>query len=254
MSGTGFLAGLFAKRAGLGSAAKVAVASTTAALTLTLAGGAAGVVALAGHSGDAGTPVQTHQAARVGDPVTLPASGATNVQAGGDASVTTPSGSTSAGGGVSVPTPSVPTSPATNVARAVVPPAGTIPSLPVPGGAVPDVSGLTQLPTQVLGCLTPILDLVSGMPTVPMDQITKIGPTIVSCVSGIVAGMPLPFGLNACISEIMGFVSGITAQLPTGMPDVSGFNVAACIPSGIPVPTGMSGGFPFMGGGMPFGR
>lgn len=60
--------------------------------------------------------------------------------------------------------------------------------------------------------------------------------------------------MNACIAEIMGFVSDITSNLPGGIPDFGGLDVAACIPSGLPVPTGFSGWSGFMGGGFPFGR
>jgi hypothetical protein len=45
----------------------------------------------------------------------------------------------------------------------------------------------------------------------------------------------------------------MTSQLPTGIPNVGAFNVEACIPTGLPVPTGLSGGLPFMGGGSGFG-
>ena len=47
------------------------------------------------------------------------------------------------------------------------------------------------------------------------------------------------------------FVQNITSQVSSGgVPSIGGFNVAACIPAGLPVPTGLPG----MGGGFPFGR
>jgi len=115
------------------------------------------------------------------------------------------------------------------------------------------VSGLTQVPQQVLSCLTPVLDLVKGASTVPFDQITRIGPTIVSCVSAIVHDLPLPSGMSACVSQILGFVGHLTTQAPTGVPDLGSLDLTSCIPSGLPVPK-LPGGLPFMGGGFPFGR
>ena len=245
---TGFLAGLVAKLAALGTAAKVAVATTTAALTVTaaaaggiLAGGAGG----SGPDATLGAAAQSSvaQTAAVADSAIPTTSGESAVQAGGDASVSTGAGSTPttarAGAGVG----------------AAAPAASLTPSLPVPVPGLPDLSTLTQLPTQVMGCLAPVLNMVSSLPAVSPQQISQIGPNIVGCVTGIVKGLPLPFGLNACISQILGFVSDMASQLPSGgVPDVGGFNVASCIPSGLPVPTGSSGGSPFSGGGFSFGR
>ena len=51
--------------------------------------------------------------------------------------------------------------------------------------------------------------------------------------------------------DILAFVQNITSQVSSGgVPSIGGFNVAACIPAGLPVPTGLPG----MGGGFPFGR
>lgn len=245
-TGSGFLAGLIAKLAGLGSVAKVAIATSTAALTMTVAGAAAGVLPFGGgHSAPAVTEGGSDGDIPVAGLATPTTSGDTGAQAGGGASVATPPGSASATAGA-----------AGGVEPSAVAP--SIPSLPIPGPEVPDLSGLTQVPTQVLNCLAPVIDLATGLPTAAPAQIAQIGPTVVSCVSGIVQGLPLPFGLDACLSEIMGFVSEMTSQLPTGIPNVGNLNVAACIPTGLPVPTSLPGGLPFMGGGFmgggfPFG-
>jgi len=244
MLGTGFLTGLVAKLAGLGSAAKIAIATATAALTMTVAGGAAGVLPFeGGHSGPTVT-VTTTEPAGTPEVTTSPTEPAESAVTPGDASVPMSGGSTSSSTGAVG---------ADDVSGSSTPLASTSP-VPVPGVALPDLSGLTQLPTQVLACLSPVVDLVKGLPTVPTDKIATIGPSIVSCVSAIVADLPLPAGMSACVSSIMAFVRNITSQLPTGTPNVGSFDVASCIPTGLPVPTGLPSGLPFMGGGFPFGH
>ncbi|HWC12410.1 MAG TPA: hypothetical protein VG455_14465 [Acidimicrobiales bacterium] len=244
-----FRTGFSGRLSGWGSAAKVAVATTAAALTLTAAVAAA-VVLPAGGGDEAAAVLRSAnlQAGPVdtGGPTT---SAAPEVQVSAEASVPTPTGAASAradagtGSGPAGATPSTPL-------RSI--PSIPIPSIPDFGGALPDLSSLTDIPTKVMGCLAPIYDLVSSMPSIPsMEQVMQIGPTIVSCVTAIVADLPLPFGMNACIAEIMGFVSDMTSNLPTGVPAIGNLNVAACIPSGLPVPTGFSG---LPGGGLPFRR
>jgi len=246
MLGTGFLAGLTAKLAGLGSVAKIAIATVTAALTMTVAGGAAGMLPVPFDGGPAGptVTVTTTEPAGGTSPTTSDASGAHN---GGEVSAATPA----------APTPGSPGS--AEVPGVSVPPV-SIPPVPVPAAGLPDLSGLAQVPTQVLACLSPIVDLVKGLPGTPMDQLPNIGsqfaavgPQIVSCVTGIVANLALPSGMSACASSILSFVRNIVSQLPTGTPSVGGFDVAACIPTGLPVPTGLAG-MPFMGGGFSFGH
>ena len=75
-----------------------------------------------------------------------------------------------------------------------------------------------------------------------------------SCVSDIVANLPLPSGIGTCASSIMSFVRSLATQMPTASPDLSGLDLSACIPSGLPVPTDLLAGMPFMGGGFPFGH
>ena len=246
-----FRTGFSGRLSGWGSAAKVAVATTAAALTLTAAVAAA-VVLPAGGGDEAAAVLRgaNLQAGPVdtGGPTT---SVAPEVHVGGEASVPTPTGAASAradagtGSGPAGATPSTPL-------RSIPIPSIPIPSGPDFGGALPELSSLTDIPTKVMGCLAPIYDLVSSMPSTPsMEQLMQIGPTVVSCVTAIVADLPLPSGMNACIAEIMGFVSDMTSNLPTGVPAIGDLNVAACIPSGLPVPTGFSG---FTGGGLPFRR
>ncbi len=241
---TGFLAGLIAKLAGLGSAAKVAIAGTTAALTLTVAGGAAGVLPLdGGNAGSVVPPVVTDQAATAVDTTTPAASVDAGAAAGDATRATTATGSASvtADAGTVTPTTAAVTTPA-------------IPATGGPVGLLPDLSGLEEIPTQVMACLAPVFDLVSGLPSVSPAQIRQVGSTIVTCVSGIVANVPLPSGLNACISQIMAFVGDLSSQLPAGNIDLGSFDVSACIPAGLPVPTGLPGWTGFMTGGFPFGR
>lgn len=257
MFGTGFLAGLFAKVAGLGSIAKIAVATTTTALTMTVVGASTGVAPFVGdHS-----PGIVHRAS---GPVTAlgsstPAgSGQTGLSVDGGASVATPAGSASTtahtGGAVMPPTTSSTSSPKSSStgSSTAAPSASNLP-VPVPGAGLPDVSRLTQVPAQVLSCLTPVLDLVKGFPNVPTSQIAQIGPSIVSCVSGIVRDQPLPSGLNTCVSQILGLVGHLTTQTPTGLPNLGSLDLTSCIPAGLPVPK-LPGALPFMGGGFPSGR
>lgn len=246
MLGTGFLAGLMAKLAGLGSAAKIAVATATAAITMTVAGGATGVLPIGtGHSGPTVT-VTTTEPAGSAEGTTSPT---TSVESGVGATGGSPSVATSEG-----PTSSTAGAVGSDDAPGVANPPASIPPVPVPAGALPDPSGLTQVPSQVLACLSPIVDLVKGLPAVPTGQIATIGTSIVSCVSAIVADLPLPFGMSTCVSDILSFVRNLVSQLPTGTPSLGSFDVAACIPTGLPVPTGLPAGLPFMGGGFPFGR
>ncbi|MDQ6837702.1 MAG: hypothetical protein M3137_05010 [Actinomycetota bacterium] len=246
---TGFLAGLMAKLAGLGSVAKVAIGTATAALTMTVAGGAAGVLPVpfdGGHAGPTVTVTRTEPAGTAGATSSATTDGS-GVHTGAEASVATPAAPSSGSAG------------SAEVPGVSVPPV-SIPPVSVPGAGLPDLSQFAQVPTQVLACLNPIVDLVKGLPGTPMGQLTGIGaqfaavgPQIVSCVGGIVANLPLPSGMSACASSILGFVRNIVSQLPTSTPNVGGFDVAACIPTGLPVPTGLAG-MPFMGGGFPFGH
>ena len=248
MPGSGFLA----RVAGLRAAAKVGVCATAAALTMTAAVAAA--VVLPSGGGDSGSDVLQSATVEGGTRVhadTSPTSVPADVQADGGTEVSTgPAPSTAnvaAGGGAAVttsPTP-LPSIPLPSIPG----------SIPLAGGPLPDLATLTDIPTRVMNCLAPVFALVSSMPAMPSpQQLMQIGPSIVSCVTAIVADLPLPSGMNACFSEIMGFVSDVTSNLPTGIPDFGGLDVAACIPSGLPVPTGLSGWSSFMGGGSPSGR
>jgi hypothetical protein len=245
MLGTGFLA----KVSGLRTAAKVGVAATAAALTMTAAVAAA--VVLPSGGGDSGSDVMQSATVEGGGRIHADTSTTAPAEVQADAGTSTGSapGTANLGGGGRAAL-TTPTSPLPSI------PLPTIPaSLPIPGGALPDLSTLTDIPTKVMDCLAPVFQLVSSMPAMPSpQQLMQIGPSIVSCVTAIVADLPLPSGMNACISEIMGFVSDVTSNLPTGIPDFGSLDVAACIPSGLPVPTGLSAGSSFMGGGFPFGR
>jgi len=240
------LAGLVGKVAGLGSAAKIAVATATAALTMTVAGGAAGMLPIGpGHSDPTVTVTTTEPGATVEGttaPTTSPEPG---IQATGASTPSTSGGPT---------TPAAGSVGAGQAPEVSIPPV-SMPPVSVPGGGLPDLSAFAQIPTRVLACLSPVVDLVKGLPAVPTTaQIATMGPSIVSCVSAIVADLPLPFGLSTCLSNISRFVRDLVSQLPTGNPSVGSFDVAACIPTGLPVPTGLPAGLPFMGGGFTFGR
>jgi len=260
---TGFLAGLLAKLAGLGSVAKLAVATTTAALTMTVVGASTGVVPFSANHSGPGISQGVPGPGPTAGTSTPPDAPDTAVTAGGEASLKTPAGSASttahtnaavgtlAASGLSTSGPS--TSGSSASGPSPVDASVSNPAAPTSGTGLPDVSGLTQVPAQVAGCLTPILDLGKGLRSVGADQITRIGSTVVACVTGVVRGLPLPSGLNTCVSRILAFVGGLAAQTPMGVPNLGGLDLASCIPAGLPVP-GMPGGLPFLGGGFPFGR
>ncbi|MEN3314586.1 MAG: hypothetical protein V7605_820 [Acidimicrobiaceae bacterium] len=267
MFGTGFLTGLLAKLAGLGSMAKLAVATTTAALTMTVVGASTGVVPFSGNHSNPGLSQGAPGTTVDAGTSTSAESHDTGITAGGDASLTTPPGSATAAhtdAAVGTSAASGLSTSSTSSASTGSPAVGTSASnlAATSGTGLPDVSGLTQVPGQVLACLTPVLDLVKSLPTAAagggggfrdaVDQITRIGPSVVACVTGIVKSLPLPSGLSTCVSQILTFVRGLAAQAPTGVPDLGGLDLASCIPAGLPVP-GTPGGLAFMGGGFPFG-
>lgn len=224
---------------------KAAVAATAAVLTLTAAAAAA-VILPSGGEGSHAASIQTSAAVDV-PPVADPIA---PLSLGSDDQPSPPAPP-------AAPPAAPPVSAGARAAAAAEAPSTPLPSVPTPTlpASIPVPPGLADIPTKVMNCLAPVFDLVSNLPSMPApQQLTAIGPAIVSCVTAIVADLPLPSGLNGCISEIMGFVKRMTAQLPSGFSGLGRLDVAACIPSGLPVPTGVGGFGGFPGGGGRFGR
>ncbi|MDQ3680362.1 MAG: hypothetical protein M3378_07440 [Actinomycetota bacterium] len=228
----GFLAALMAKLAAMGTVAKAAIATTTAALTMAAAGGAAGVLPLPGGDSDPAVMAQgaidqaTEAVGTATSPVPPPTSGGTGAQTAGGASVTSPTAATSGRAGTGVATPAGARSAA--VPNAAVP---AIPAMPscvaglIPtGGAMPDPARLaTQLPACILSVVQAHL---------PMDAIQSA-----------IGSANLPVDVSRCLSSVLASVPNFVGG------DLSGLSqlVSACLPTGsVPgtgsVPTG-SGSF-----------
>ncbi|MDQ3569878.1 MAG: hypothetical protein M3450_10885 [Actinomycetota bacterium] len=213
----GLLAALMAKLAAMGTVAKAAIATATAALTMAAAGGAAGVLPLPGGDSGPGVVSQTavDQATAAVGPATssLPPamSGGTGAQTTSGASVTPPSAATSARAGTGPATAASTNSAA--VPNAAVP---AIPAMPscvaslIPtGGAMPDPARLaTQLPACILSVVRAHL---------PLDAIQSA-----------IGSANLPVNVAGCLSSVLGSVPGFMGG------DLSGLSqlVSACMPSG----------------------
>lgn len=236
---SGLLAGLLSKLAGLGTAAKAALAAATAAVTMTVAGGAAGVLPIAG--GSAGTtasvqaPAPATATAGVAASATPSSIAATIVQATAGAS-TTPTTAHAAAG---VTTPA-----STTAAAAVATP-------PAPSVQTPTLPTLPALPA----C---IKDLIPAKGTTP-DPATLI-PKLVACVQSLVAthlsltdiqgvlgSANLPANVTTCLSSVFSSLPGLTTGSASGLSQV----LAACVPTGslpsfgsIPLPGAFSGAGP----------
>jgi hypothetical protein len=217
----GILAGLLSKVAGLGTLAKGGIAAVVAALTMTVAGGATGVLlhptTVAGTSASASTSAGT--------------GAVSGVTAGAGASVPPTSGAT-AHATVGVTVPPVTAAPAT-VPKAGAPAAVTSPAVP-------------ELPA----C---IKNLIPAKGTTPDPA--KFIPQLIACIRSLVAahvpttGVPsmlgsagLPAGVASCLSSLFSSMPGIgltggsltggavTAGGTAAMPDPQA--LAACLPAG----------------------
>jgi len=217
----GILAVLIAKLAGLGAVAKVAAATTTAALTMALGAGT-GLLPLPGGNADPAVVAQgaiDQATAAVNSAVaSVPATtvGGTAVQAAAATSVTSPAGSGSAEASTAAVTPAAAPAKLPAVANVVTPTIPALPAIPscvanlVPtGGTVPDPAKLVaQLPACVLSVVSAHL---------PLDTIQSA-----------IGSANLPVDVSKCLSSVLGSVPGFADGNLSGLPQL----LSACLPTG----------------------
>jgi len=207
----GFLAGLLGPLAGLGTAAKAGIAAAFAAVTMSVAGGATGVLPIPGVHADGAAVAQTAAPSIPTSAASVSVSGSASTQSGGAgaqagvaATVTVPTVpaithavtpappvpvSTSA---IAVPTPTLPTLPALPACvQNLIPPKGTMPDpakilaqLPAciqsiiaahtPAPVLSNVPGLADLPANVSKCLSAVF---AAIPNVGSGKLTSVSPT-----------------------------------------------------------------------------
>jgi len=230
----GVFSGLLAKVAGIGTAAKAALATATAVTTIGLAGAAAGVL-----PGPAQTLVAT--AVNAATPFQLPgADGAT----GGAPQATGPLPHVDPPA-VSVPSiPSLPAAPPVSVAasakagsstasagaNAAVSPAAA-PALPTPPG-VPTLPSLPGLPAPVAGlvknlpaCVTNLVPAAGGVP-----DPAKLATQIQACIPQVLAAANLPTDVAKCVASVLGSIGGASGMSAGSVPGIGSLNVSACVP------------------------
>jgi hypothetical protein len=150
-----------------------------------------------GTSGSAGTAAATNSTA-----------GASTAGGGAQASASTSAGTgTPAGGGTNA-----------NL--------GAETSTPLP--SIPGVPNLQNLPIPVPQCVKDIVDLKTGQPKVPLDQIAT---QVTACVRSLMnlSTAQLPVNTNQCISAVLSMVTSIRAN-PGSVPNLTGFDFSKCVP------------------------
>lgn len=112
----------------------------------------------------------------------------------------------------------------------------------LPGtGSGPGLGAVSSLPGELAGLGSSVAGCVTSVATGAGSDPTAIASQVANCLTSALGGFQLPFGLNSCISSILGTVNGALAGHVT-MPDI-----AACIPAGLP---GLgSGSLPGLGSG-----
>lgn len=208
---TGFLAGLVAKLATLGTATKAAICTATAAVTMTVAGAATGVIPIPGTgTGSSGTTPQTSMV--VDPPMESVPAPESSVDTGGTASATTPAGSTSAGAGaeVNTPTPSVP----------------TVPQVPVTP-TLPDLPELPALPA----CVTNIVQTAVTSPTNP----TAILSQVPGCIQSVIGSVQLPVNVQQCVAGVMQTASSLAGGNFSALSNLPQM-IAGCLPDEMSIP------------------
>ena len=230
------LTALTAKMAGLGTLTKATAAVSTAALTLTVAGGAAGVLPSAG--GQPGPAAVAQEAggqatfALASVPSAAPSTtrGGTEAQATGGASVTTPAGSGSARANTGVATPSATSSaglrsigalptPITPALPALPPIPSCVANLIPTGGTAPDpIKLVAQLPACILSVVTSSL---------PLDTITAV-----------IGSAGLPVDVSTCLTSVLGSVPALASGDMSGLPRL----LSDCLPTGSVPSTGSFSG------------
>ena len=98
-------------------------------------------------------------------------------------------------------------------------PAPTIPT-------IPNLPNLGNLPIDVPACVKDIVDVRTGQPKVPLDQIST---QVVNCVKTLMAtsGASLPAGVSQCVNSILAMVAGAA---PGSVPNITGLDVSKCVP------------------------
>jgi len=238
----GFLALLTAKLAGLGALAKAAVAAVTAAVTMTLAGGATGVIPLPGSRAssapvaaeairDAAAAVSTARSAVPA--ATLDGTGA---QAGaGTSRSTTPS---TAAGSAARTTASAAAGTATSVAGASKL-AGAATSAAASAGNLPTVAVANSPALPALPSCVTNLSATGGTVPDPAKVLTQL-PTCIRTVIGArlpldviqsaIASAHLPVDVTKCLTSVIRAVPGLAAGDMSALAQL----VSSCTPGSIP--------------------
>lgn len=222
----GVLAGLLAKASGVGTAAKAAVASVTAVMTMGLAGGAAGLLP---------GPAQTLVASAVGAATPFEFPNPDDVAAtvehavGSLPQVTVP-----------VTVPPLPVAPPVSVdasAKAGSTSASAKTAAPAATPTLPSVPGVPALPNVTVP--PAVSNLVNGLPACVKNLVPTNGGTpdparltsqIPSCITQVLGTASLPPQVATCVSSILGGIGGASGMSPAAVPSISSLNVSACVP------------------------
>ena len=222
-----FLAALFGKITGIGTAAKAAIATTTAFATMTVAGAAAGVLPgpVQGTVGGAinaisplnvptGDPAQTVAAATdivnnvlASVPTSIPVV-PPSIPLSGEGTVETPVGTVSVGGSATLTPPTLPPI--------------TLPNIALPN--IPDVTPiLNNLPVPLPACVKNLIPTSGALPNP-----TALAAQIPACIQTVLATANLPVNVSACVASVLGTVSSVLNPATIG--SLPQLNVSACIP------------------------
>ncbi|MEA2973235.1 MAG: hypothetical protein QOG82_1693 [Actinomycetota bacterium] len=222
-----FLSTLIGKITGMGTAAKAAIATTTAFATMTVAGAAAGVLPgpVQGTVGGAinavsplnvptGDPAQTVASATdivnnvlASVPTSIPVV-PPSIPLSADGTVQTPVGQVSVGGSANLTPPTVP--------------ALTLPNIPLPD--IPDVTPiLNNLPVQLPACVKNLIPTSGALPNP-----TALAAQIPACIQTVLATANLPVNVSACVASVLGTVTGVLNPATIG--SLPQLDVSACIP------------------------
>lgn len=233
---TGMLAGLLAKLAGAGTAAKGALAGATAVTTMAMAGGAAGVLpgpaqTLVASAVNAATPFEFPGAGdptAVVDSVTgtlpqlpvpvpvpdLPATPSASAGAGAQAGTTSGSATPSASGSASAKA----ATPAVTPALPGLPSVPNLPQVSIP----PAVSGLVNgLPA----CVKNLVPAGGGTP-----DPTTLATQIPGCISQVLGTSGLPPEVAKCVASVLGTIGGASGMSAAAVPSLGSLNMSSCVP------------------------
>ncbi|MEA2718007.1 MAG: hypothetical protein QOI99_2324 [Actinomycetota bacterium] len=216
---TGFLAALVAKLGAIPTAAKAALATVTAVMTMTVAGAAANSLPSFAQGPVAGainavTPLNLPTGAAT-DAVT----GATNNVTGALPDVSVPSGGP-VGAGASLNTPAGSANANANVPVPTLPAHNDLPGLPdLPVPGLPGVPSLPALPA----CVTNLIPAGGAAP----DPTALIGQ-LPSCIQEVLASSGLPVNVEQCVASVLGNLTGVLN--PGSIGSLPNLNVSSCVP------------------------